>query len=80
MHIARDPFHCRRENLDVGNAHNLDVAELAECPTRVVIHALLRIARTPVLIIKQRIGDAAVWLVHAHNVAACRKSARFGFC
>jgi hypothetical protein len=39
----------------------------------------LRIARTPVLIVEQGVGDAAVGLVHAHDVTAGREGARFGF-
>jgi hypothetical protein len=39
---------------------------------RVVVNVSLRIVWRPVLIIKQCIGDATVWLVHANDIAARR--------
>ena len=67
------PFHASHfgvEHFDVGHARHLDVAELAEGPPGVVVDALLRIVGRPVLVVEQRVGDAAVGLVHAHHVGA----------
>ncbi len=57
---------------------HLHVAEFAEGPAGVVVDALLRIVGGPVLIVEQRIGDAAVGLIHAQNVAAGGERARLG--
>src|SRR5438876_4070237 len=70
MNFAVDLFHRGVENFRVCYSHDLHVTEFAKGPAGIVIHALLRIARTPILIIEQRIGDAAVRLVHANDVAA----------
>src|SRR5439155_10146745 len=78
LHRAGDARHGRGEHLQVRDARYLYVAELAESPTGIVVDALLRIAGGPVLVIQQRIGDAAVGLIHADHVAPGRKGARLG--
>ena len=64
------------KRLDIGYAHDFDVAELAHGPGSIVIDVLLRITGTPKLIVEQGISNAAVGLIHAHDVRARRKLPR----
>ena len=77
-HFALDRLHRRVEHLHVGDAHDLDVAQLAEGPAGVVVRIPLRIVWRPVLVVEQRVGDAAVGLVHAQDVAAGGERPRLG--
>ena len=69
--------HCGVEHLGVRHPRHLHVAQLAQGPAGVVVNILLRIVRRPVLVIEQRIGDAAIRLIHAQNVTSRREGARF---
>ena len=74
-HRLGDRIHRRCEDLAVDDAQRFDIEQLAEAPAGVVVRMGLRIVRAPVLAVEKRVGDPAVRLVHAHDVAACRKEA-----
>ncbi len=63
-------LHGGAENGEVGDARGPDIAQRAESPTGVIIGT--RIARAVILGVEGHIGKAAVGLVHADDVAACR--------
>ena len=63
-------LHGGAEDGEIGDARGFYIAQCAEGPTRVVIGT--RIARTVVLRVEHHVGEAAIGLVHAHDVAACR--------
>ena len=72
-HLAADALHRRVEHFQIDDSRRLHVVQLAKGPAGVVIRRLLRIVRAPVLIIEQRVGNAAVRLIHAHDVPAGRE-------
>ena len=63
----------RVEHFHVGDADSLDVEQLGKRPAGVVVRRLLRIVGAPILIVHQRIGDAAVRLIHANDERPGRK-------
>src|SRR5262249_8758917 len=65
----------RIEHFCIADPHHLNVAKFAKRPRGVVVDLLLRIVRTPVLIVQKHVRDSAVRLIHSHNVAARRKLA-----
>ncbi|MCG3160993.1 MAG: hypothetical protein JMDDDDMK_02089 [Acidobacteria bacterium] len=76
LHFAIHFFHRRIERFDINHAHNLHVTQFAKRPGGVVVDVALRIVRRPVLIIEHHVGDAAVGLIHSHDVTARRERAR----
>ena len=56
------------QDLRVGHADNLNIAEFAEGPRRVVVGTPLRIIGAPVLVIEQHVRDPAVGLIHADEI------------
>src|SRR5258708_14791704 len=64
--------------MGVGDAGYADVESLSKCPGRVVIRGLLRIVRTPVLIVEQSVGHTGVRLVHADDVTSRGEGLRRG--
>jgi hypothetical protein len=68
--VAPHFLHRGVEHLQVEDARGLDVEQLRERPAGVVVRRLLRIVRAPVLIVEQRVRDAAVRLIHADDVGA----------
>src|SRR5258708_23867259 len=77
LHFA-DALHCRVEHLRISHAKYFYVEEFAESPASVVVGSFLRVVRTPILMIEERVGDAGVGLVHADDEAAGGKFARIG--
>src|SRR5207302_1545675 len=63
-------------DFDVDDANGLRVEEFGEGPAGVVVRRALRIVGAPVLIVEQRIGNAAVRLIHADDIRTGRERAR----
>ena len=61
-------LHGRAEDGEIGDTRGLDIAQCAEGPAGVVVGA--RIARAVILGVEGHIGETAVRLVHAHDIAA----------
>ena len=78
LEVALHHLDRRVEHLHISDAHDLDVEQLAERPAGVVVRIALRIVRRPVLIVEQRVGDAAVRLVHADEIRAGGEGPRLG--
>ena len=74
--LAADFVNRRVEHLHISHADRRHVVQLGEGPAGVVVRRPLRIVRAPVLIVEQRIGDAAVRLIHADDVGAGGEGSR----
>ncbi len=75
----RNRLHRRLQHRQVEHAHHLHIERIAHRPAGIVVGFFLRVLRRPVLAIEQRIGDARIRLVHAHDIATGSKRARLEF-
>ncbi len=68
--VAFEDLHRSVEDLIVGNADRSDIIQLAKGPGGVVVDIALRVVRCPILQIEHHVGDPAIRLVHADDIAA----------
>src|SRR5439155_10786670 len=74
-----DAIHGRVKDLRVNYTNSRNIRELAHGPGGIVVNLSLRVVGRPILIIQERVGDAAVGLVHANDITAGGKRARRPF-